>query len=119
MLSDKLWVSCDDDDGWVTFHKRTAFGDVRTGSFQLHEGFTVDHVCEALLATGWVVQRDDGYVADDHVSCQDLCNTVEEMFLYFRGPGIPSEELIRVSEKQIEKYYLTKKQEADSVCRKD
>ncbi|UCH00878.1 MAG: hypothetical protein JSU78_02650 [Deltaproteobacteria bacterium] len=32
---------------------------------------------------------------------------------------LPREELIRVTEKQIEKYYLIKKEEADTVCRKD
>jgi hypothetical protein len=105
MRSDKLWVSYDDDDGWVTLHKKTAFGDMRTSSFQLHEGFTVDHVREALLATGWVDQQGDGYVADSRVSCQDLCNTVEEMFPYFSGPGVPGEELVRIRD-AVAEYYL-------------
>jgi len=96
MRTDKLWVSYDDDDGWVTFHQKSFFGDVRTGSFQLDRGFTIDHVHEALLATGWVGQRGDGYVADSSVSCQDPCDTVKEMFHYFKAPGVPHEDLVRI-----------------------
>ncbi len=103
MQSDKLWVSCDDDDGWVTFHKKSSFGELRTGSIQLYGEFTIDHVHEALSATGLVDRRDDGYVADSSVDCQALCDLVEEMFRYFKAPGAPGEDLVRV-QKAVQEY---------------
>lgn len=98
MLSDQLTIGYDDSDGWVTFDKKSPYGNVDTDCFQLRNRFTIDHVHQAVLATGWVERRSEGYAADSNVRCKDLRETVEEMFFYFDGPERPSSRLLQIKE---------------------
>jgi hypothetical protein len=110
MLSHQLTISYNDDDGWVDFHKKSPYGNVDTFGFELPNGFTIACVYQAVLATGWVERRGEGYVAERSVRCTDLCRTVEEMFLYFDGPEEPSGRLLQIRE-AVGEYFVV--QDAD------
>jgi hypothetical protein len=106
MLQDKLTIDFDEEQGWVAFCLTSPYGDERKSSFTLRrDGFSIDDIREATLATGWVEQRDDALAVTGDVSGATLANFVSKMIAYFEAPGLPNKELLGIKD-AVDEYYI-------------
>jgi len=63
------------------------------GSLLLREGFSIEFLREALLATGWVRSDGDQFRLTSHVRTEFLCDVLSDMLNLFDAPDQPSREL--------------------------
>jgi hypothetical protein len=94
MMGDKLTVDANSEDGTVWFVITSSSGLQYKELLWLREGFGIDDVCQAVLATGWVRQLEGGELRlTSDIRCETLRDMVEAVFGYFIEPGVPGIQL--------------------------
>ena len=98
MRDNQLQVAYDDDDtAWFVLTELDGVTGQQKAKLLLpSQGFGLHHLCDALLATGWVWRDDDRLMMRSDVPALSIRDIVSEMFEYFVTPDVPSRELMDV-----------------------
>ena len=91
MLDDKLTLIYDESFRLAVF--QLAAVPQQQGSLLLREGFSVEFLREAILATGWVRPEGDNFRLTSQVRIEFLCDVVADMLQLFDKPDEPGREL--------------------------
>src|SRR5258708_33245198 len=93
MYHERITIEADDG-GWVRFTRARGFaGRGSQDSLEIPPGFEFEDVLAAVDATGWVVERSGVWWIQDHIGCDQLARTVEQMLSYFDRPDEANGEL--------------------------
>jgi hypothetical protein len=65
----------------------------------LHNGFALEDVREALLATGWVREDGNELRQTNDLRCVTISDHLQAMLGYFTAPGVPGRELLELQRK--------------------
>lgn len=93
MIGDKLTFDYDSDEHTVWLIVTSASGVQQKELILLRDGFGVDDVSEAVMATGWIGQVGDEMQLVQDISCASLRDVVDAMLGYFVQSGVPGIEL--------------------------
>lgn len=87
-----------DDGKWVVFRRtqREQSGDYARGLLELPPRFTLADVCQAALASGLVVEKNNQFFLDAATGCKALADYIDGILEYFESAGTPGLELKRV-----------------------
>jgi hypothetical protein len=98
LMHDPIAIELDDDGKWIVFRRtqREQSGDFARGLLELPPRFTLADVCEAALATGLVVAKNNQFFLDAATGCKALAVYIDGILGYFEAAGSPGPALARV-----------------------